>query len=446
MLRRDGHIWPRALAASLFTLLLAGIGARAQAAVPPPARGPIATVGSRTVDAADIQNAAQILADDPLRKKNPALWRRALLDRCVDRELLAMEAERRGVAQDPRIRQRIAEREYLALFQTVYQKVLVPTLDVTPAELDSVQQTGLYRMVDLYYILLRDDPAQTRRKEAEVIVQRLRAGGRFDSIAVTKSGHPSRGNGGHFGPVLARDLDPSSYAQMKTAHVGDIFGPYSGPFGHEIYKVGGFATLTPDSIRTLMRQERERTVIRTYQARLLAQYHFAMDSTTIRPVLFAAASETPESLVASMGPDGTRPRMGVRPEIGILARVDGDSLTLPDLIRETHPAPGANGRIRIRDGEALRELESEALFRRLLVRDAKDRGIADEPRTARELRLIRDGTAVEAMVAAAGPAEPTDPQLASWFGAHADRYRRPPALRARVAVFASQDRDRKSVV
>lgn len=411
----------------------------ARGASPPPARGPIATVGDRTVDALDIQSAALLMGGDPLRQKSPALWRRMLLDRCVDRELLALEAERRGIARDPAIRQRIAEREYAALYQAVYQRVLMPTLEVTPARLDSIQATGLYRMMDLYYILLRDDASQSRRKEAEIIVDRLRGGGRFDSVASTKSGHPSRGNGGHFGPVLVRDLDPKSYAELRTAKPGDVLGPYSGPFGHEIYKVGGFETLPPDSVRSLWRSERQRNLIPEYQARLLAKYHFALDSAMVRPVLFAMASETPDSLVASMGPGGTRPRMGVRPEIGILARVDGDSLTLPDLLRETHPAPGANGRIRIRDAEALRELASEALFRRLLVRDAKDRGLADDLKVARQLRLIREGTAVASMVASERPADPTDAELRAWFDNHVSRYRRSPARRARVAVFASQD-------
>jgi hypothetical protein len=429
-----------ARAAVVLVALLAGaIPAPARAATPPPARGPIATIGDRTVDALDIQNAALLLGDDPLRRKSPALWRRMLLDRCVDRELLAMAAERRGIARTPEVRRRIAEREYLALFQTVYQQVLLPTVEVTPAQLDSLQATGLYRVMDLYYILLRDDASGARRREAETITARLRQGGRFDSVATTKSGHPSRGNGGHFGSVLVRDLDPAAHAAARTAKTGEILGPYSGPFGHEIYKVGGFETLTPDSIRTLVRGERQRNLIRNYQARLLQQYRFSLDSTMVRPVLFTMASETPDSIFASMRPDGTRPRMGVRPEIGVLARVDGDSLTLPDLLRETHPAPGANGRIRIRDAEALRELASEALFRRLLVRDAKERGLAGDPRVERHLRLIREGTAVEAMIADERPAEPAAPALQAWFDAHASRYRRPPARRARVAVFASQD-------
>src|SRR2546425_7483300 len=48
------------------------------------ARAVVATVGERTIDATDIQHAALALDSDPLHKRNPAAWRRMLLDRCVD--------------------------------------------------------------------------------------------------------------------------------------------------------------------------------------------------------------------------------------------------------------------------------------------------------------------------------------------------------------------------
>src|SRR5262245_34877526 len=83
----------------------------------------VATVGGRDIDELDIQLAAGALADDPARTKSPATWRRSLLDRCVDRELLAMEAERRGLANDPAVKARLTEREYTILLRQVAEKV-----------------------------------------------------------------------------------------------------------------------------------------------------------------------------------------------------------------------------------------------------------------------------------------------------------------------------------
>jgi hypothetical protein len=427
------------LAAGAFMAAAAVSVPGSRAAAPPSTRGPIATLGNRTVDALDIQLAALALSGDPLRRQNPAQWRRMLLDRSVDRELLAMEAERRGIANDPEVRQRIAEREFLHLYQAVHQGVLLPTVEPTGAQLDSLRRTGLYRMMDLHYILLRDSEGASRRKEAEGIVARLRQGARFDSIASTKSAHPSRAVGGHFGPVLVRDLDPGSLETLRTAKVGDVLGPYSGRYGHEIYKVGGFEELSRDSLKSLIRTERERNLVRDYEARLLDRYHFALEPKMVQSVLFAVGSETPDSILLSLSPEGTRPRRGIRPALGVIARVDGDSINFRDLIRETKPAAGAHGKIRIRDESVLRELAGQAFFRRLLVRDAKERGLADDPRMQRELRLIRDGTAVAAMVERARPADPPPAALRAWFDAHASRYRRPEARRARAAVFPTRD-------
>jgi peptidyl-prolyl cis-trans isomerase C len=423
--------------------LLAALGllpvGGALAAVPPPGTGPIATMGNRTVDALDIQRAAQVLANDPLRKKSPAQWRRMLLDRCVDRELLSMEAERRGVADDPAVRQKIAEQEFLHLYQIVHQRVLDPSVEPTAAQIDSLRGTGLYRTMDLHYILLRDGPDQARRKEAEAVVARLRQGARFDSIARIKSGHPSRGAGGHFGPVLVRDLDPMSHPMASKAKAGEVLGPFSGSYGHEIYKAGGFEELTEDSLKSLVRIERRRNLVRHYQERLMTQYHFTLDSTMARNILFAAGYEPVDTILASLQRDGTRPRRGGRPALGVFARVDGDSLDFPALVQEARPAAGEGGRLRIRDLSVLRDLAGQAFFRRLVVRDAKERGLADDARVARELRLIRDGIAVRTMVERARPPVPDPAKLQAWFDAHASRYRMPPARRARVAVFAGSD-------
>ena len=430
---------PFIVAFTAMALSLSMVCGTADGAAPPLPRGPIATVGNRTVEALDIQRAAVILDRDPLRKQSPAQWRRMLLDRSVDRELLSMEAERRGYGSRRAVQNRIREREYLRVYQLVHEHVLKPSIEPTSAQLESLRAGGLYRSMDLHYILLRDDAQGGRRAEAERLVARLRGGAKFDSAAMILSGHPSRGNRGHFGPVLVRDLDPGAHEDIRRGKVGDVLGPYSGMYGHEIYKIGGFEELTPDSLRRLVRTERERNLVRDYSASLLEKYGFQLDSAMVQPLLFAVGSETPDSILASLRPDGTRPRQGVRPALGVIARVEGDSITFPDLIGESRMAVGSHGRIRIRGPEALRELAGQAFFRRLLVRDARERGLTKDGRIARDLRLIRDEAAVLAMVAEARPPDPDDAALRAWFDRHASRYRRPAARRARVVMFATED-------
>jgi hypothetical protein len=62
-----------------------------------------------------------------------------LLDRCVDRELLAMEAERRGLGKEPALAARIADREFLTLHREIYKRVVIPGVTPTPQELAKVR-------------------------------------------------------------------------------------------------------------------------------------------------------------------------------------------------------------------------------------------------------------------------------------------------------------------
>jgi hypothetical protein len=400
----------------------------------------VATIGSRKVDETDIRRAAVALEGDPLRKRDPEAWRRMLLDRCVDRELLAMEAEHRGLDKDPELLARIADREFLTLLREIYQRVLIPGLIPTPEQLRQLRAEKLHRGVDLYYILIRDNLAGVNRQLALRVYARAKAGARFDSLAKIYSGHPpSHAAGGHFGWVLARDLDPASYDDVRKAQVGDVVGVYSGPYGHEIYKIGAFQELSDDSLYNLIYTERWRGIASNHDKMLLAKYHFAIDSTQVRSVVFATASEDPDSILASLGPDGTRLEQGVRPAIGILARCDGDSVTFPEMLRTTPPVLGHGGRIRIRDAEALYNLCARVVLHRLTVRDAKGRGIDKDPLVARELRLTRDEILTTAMVARSIPPPPDEAVLRGTVESAPDRYRRPRATQARVAMFASPE-------
>lgn len=400
----------------------------------------VATIGARKVDETDIRRAAIALEGDPLRKRDPAAWRRMLLDRCVDRELLSMEAEHRGLDKDPALAARIAERQFVTLLREIYQRVLIPGLIPTPEQLSQLRAEKLHRGVDLYYILIRDNEAGVNKQLAQRVTARAKAGARFDSLAKIYSMHPpSHAAAGHFGWVLGRDLDPASYNDQRQAQVGDVLGPYSGPYGHEIYKIGAFQELSNDSLYNLIYSERWRGIANNYEKKLLEKYHFSIDSTQVQPVIFATGSEAPDSILASLGPDGTRPAQGVRPAIGILAHCDGDSVTFPEMVRTTPPVLGRNGRMRIRNAEALYQLCARVVLHGLTVRDAKERGIDKDPRVARELRLSKEEILTSAMVARNLPPVPDGAVLQGLMEGSPSRYRRPRATVARVAMFASPE-------
>jgi len=399
----------------------------------------VATVGGRKIDEADLRQAAVVLRSDPLRKRDPAAWKQALVRLAADRELLAAEAERRGLDKDPELEARIADHEYIRLLRQVYDKVLVPGIVPTPDELKQIRADGLYRGVDLYYILIRDDKSAVNRGLAERVLAAARSGARWDSLAKLYSGHPpSKAAGGHFGWVLAKDLDAASYKALRNAKQGDVLGLYTNPYGHEIYKIGAFEDPSDDSLRTVVSDERSRGLLNDYNAKLLAKYHFAVDSTQVKPVLFTMASETPDSILASLGPDGTRPRRGARQPIGILARCDGGTVRFTDMLRATPPPLDETGHMEVQDAGALYALCARAVLRDLAVRDVKERGLDRDPEVVRELRLTRDRILTEAMVAKSAP-PPDDAGLRAYFAAHGARYQRGAVTTARVVMFGTKD-------
>jgi hypothetical protein len=407
----------------------------------PKAYPTVATVGDRVIDELDIQLAADALADDPARTKSPSKWRRSLLDRCVDRELLAMDAERRGLAQDPAVKARLTEREYTILLREVEEKVLVPKLAPKPEELPDVRQNGGYRLVDLLYIFIAQDPeGPDNTGLAHRIVDRAKKGAPFDSLARLFSVHPpSKAAGGRVGWVMVRELNGAARKDLMGSAAGDVFGPYAVPIGFEIFKVGAIRDLTDDSLRAVATVDRKRGMAHDHEAAVLQKYHFAVDPKQVKPVLFATGSETPDSILASLGPDGTRPERGVRPAIGILARCDGDSVDFRDVLRVTPPVIGDAGRMRIRDEDHLRELCARVLVPRLVVRDAQERGLDKDPPVERELRLSRQEVTTRAMIARARPAKPDSATLREYFARVRHRYARPKMVNLEVAVFPSAD-------
>jgi PPIC-type PPIASE domain len=415
-------------------------GAPQPAPPAPPAPAVVATAGSRKVDTVDIKRAAESLAGDPLRKKDPQAWRQSLLDLCVDRELLAADAEARGLGRNPAVMAAWADRQYAILYAALYEQVLVPGISPTPQLLADLSASGLYRGIDLNYILIRDTSEGRNQAIAQRIYDRLKAGARFDSLARIYSEHPpSAAAGGHFGWVLGRDLDPHSFGALKTAKPGDILGVYSGPYGHEIYGIRSIQDLEPDSLYRLVLFERGRGVYRDYDRQLLRKYHFQLDSTQVTAVLFTVSVESPDSIMASLGPDGTRPEVGIKPALGILARCDGDSVTMADIVHTVPLAYAARGRMRIQDRDALAELCGRALLHRLVVRDAVELGIDQEPTVARSLRLAYERILTDAMVKQARPPAPSTETLHAYYTKNAARYRMPAATIASVAVFATSD-------
>jgi hypothetical protein len=420
-------------------------GAKAPARRPTPARGqsspggPIALVADRRVEEADIQRAGLVMERDPLRKGQPALWRKKLLELCVDRELLALEAERTGLLNDRAVKHRIERLSSDLLYAELRERALLAEIAPTAAEVDTARAGGLFRRVKIAFIL-----AVTDRQTTFELAEALRKGADFDSAAALYSNHPSAAQRGELGWRPVASLNPKSYAAFKTAKPGDILGPYPNAQAHEFYKVEAIEDPDDKEIRNTMVKDRAAQLDLRYTNGLLRKYHFKLIPTEVSPVMFAAATEPIDSILASLDAAGVRPKRGVRPSLGVIARGDGDSITYLDISAPEVLIREADGKGKIEDTQQLGTLCVAAILPRLIARDARERGIDRDPAIARRLRLLREEESTRAMVERA--VTPPDPaQSRAYFDSHPERFLRPSARRALIATFASEDTARMAL-
>lgn len=397
------------------------------------AQGTIALIADRRVEEADIRRAALVMERDPLRKTNHALWRKKLLDLCVDRELLALEAERTGLLNDPSVMRRIERSNADLLYAAIRARVLIPEVTPTASEIDTARAGGLYRRVKVQYIL-----AVTDRQTTFKVYEELRNGARFDSVATLYSMHPSAAKGSGLGWRRIGSLNQEAWKPLQHAKPGDVFGPYVNGEAHEIYKVEAIEEPDDAELRETMLRDRQTLLEPRYHVRLLQKYKFQIVPDQVSSVIFASATEKADSILASLDARGRRPKEGVRPGLGVIARLEGDSLTYRDIGSPDVLPREPDGKVHIHDSSQLLMACAMAVLPRLIARDVRERGIDKEPDIARRLRLIREEVSTRAMVEHAVP--PLDSvRIRAYFDSHGSRYRRPAARRALVAVFASED-------
>ncbi len=438
----------RSLLAALLTLIPLGVGiAAAPAKSPSPARakspsppGAIAFIAGRRVEEADIRRAAAVLASDPLRARQHGLWRKKLLDLCVDRELLALEAERTGFLNDPAVKHGIEVEGSRVLYEAIRERFLVPEITPSASQIDTARADGLFRRVKMAYIL-----SVTDRKATYELLEALKRGARFDSIAALYSIHPSAAKGGEVGWRRVGALNAAAWSAFKTAKPGDFMGPYPNAEAHEFYRVEAIEDPDDKELRDTMTHDRLMELDSRYRVGLLQKYHFRLNPDAVASIIFASATEKADSILASLDSEGRRPKRGVRPSLGIIAQVDGDSITYRDLAYPELLRKDAEGKAAIEESRDLLTVCSDAMLPRLIARDARERGIDRDPAIARRLRLICEEVSTKAMVASAVPALDSA-AVRAYFDAHASRFQRPAVRRAFVTMFASPDTARMARV
>ena len=240
----------RHVAAGFACLLTLAACGRPSATNQPPRAGDaaVATVNGQTVWASDVKReaAAQGLIGegDPLDASS-ALFHQAL-EEVIDQKLLAGEATKRNLANDPQTKRRLAAARERILGDMLVESMVEKTVSESSIRGLYDEELKLSKQADEFHarqIVL------SNQADAQAVKKLLAAGGSFDTLAMQRSiDAATRFNGGDLG-YFTIDVMPPAYANaLKSAKTGDLLGPFQTDAGWVVMKVEDRRLETPVSL------------------------------------------------------------------------------------------------------------------------------------------------------------------------------------------------------
>jgi peptidyl-prolyl cis-trans isomerase C len=229
--------WTRVSTVVAITILLAACGKGQQAAAPAPADNKPATPPVATVDGTPISREAyddylkgllrgKSVADVTPEEKNQ------VLDQMINMQLIAAQAEKDGLQNDPDVATRIALLRTQILADAAAQKYVKsnePSDQDLHAAYDAATDKTEYHAS---HILV------PTKEKAEQLIKKLKAGAKFEDVAKAESTDNSKTNGGDLGWfTTARMVKPFGDA-VKGLKKGEITPePVQTQYGWHIIKL-----------------------------------------------------------------------------------------------------------------------------------------------------------------------------------------------------------------
>lgn len=197
----------------------------------------VATVDDQTVWASDVRREATtqglIAEGDPLAIGSEQFHR--VLDEVIDQKLLAAEATRKNLQNEPVARRRLAAARERILGDLLVEHVVEQAVNDSAIKSLYQEQLKLSKQSEAFHArqIVVANPS-----DAEAIKKLLASGATFEAMAMERSTDPAtRFNGGDLGYFTA-DVMPQTYAAaLKTAKPGDLIGPFKADAGWVLLKV-----------------------------------------------------------------------------------------------------------------------------------------------------------------------------------------------------------------
>lgn len=160
---------------------------------------------------------------------------RRVLDEVIDQELLAREAERRGLDDSPLARQRLEAARKRILGDMLVETVVNDAISERAIEQLYQEQRRLTEQSEEFrarMILART------REEAEAVMTLLANGASFEALAAERSiDESTRFNGGDLDYFTVDTMPPAFGAALRDARAGDTVGPFQAEGGWAILRV-----------------------------------------------------------------------------------------------------------------------------------------------------------------------------------------------------------------
>ncbi|HEY5007606.1 MAG TPA: peptidylprolyl isomerase, partial [Caulobacteraceae bacterium] len=181
---------------------------------------------------------------DPLDASS-ALFHQAL-EEVIDQKLLAGEATKRNLANDPQTKRRLAAARERILGDMLVESMVEKTVSESSIRGLYDEELKLSKQADEFHarqIVL------SNQADAQAVKKLLAAGGSFDTLAMQRSiDAATRFNGGDLG-YFTIDVMPPAYANaLKSAKTGDLLGPFQTDAGWVVMKVEDRRLETPVSL------------------------------------------------------------------------------------------------------------------------------------------------------------------------------------------------------
>ena len=213
----------------------------------------LASFGEQTITLGEFTQIWEEVPEDYKLQLDKSL----VLDQIISEKLLIQEAENMGLKEDNDVLEQIKKMTEQILVQVLIEREILDKIKVNDEEVleyyeqnkDSFTEK---EQVHLYNILLETE------KEAQDVLEQLKAGGDFNEIAIEKSTGPSATQGGDLGYLTKGTIIPEIEEVVFALELEELSEVIKTDFGFHILKI---TEKKPETIKTL--EEAKEDIIQT---------------------------------------------------------------------------------------------------------------------------------------------------------------------------------------